>query len=95
MLNLKVYNCCHTHAADNHQQRDQGDPQRQFVANYLGCGSQATQERIFVVGRPASQHYPISADAGHCGNVEQTHIYIGHIRGNRIAKHFKPPTGNR
>ncbi len=63
--------------ADQEENRDDGEAEREFVGNHLGRGTNAAQEWIFGIGRPAGDDDPVNAQRRDREDKQHPDVDIG------------------
>ena len=73
-------NVSQTEGTGQHDNRDQGKCHGKFVGNELGKSPNASKERIFGIGCPASQRNPVDSDGGKGQEEQQADIQVHHLK---------------
>src|ERR1041384_1042647 len=74
------------------QNADNREAQRKLVADHLSARSQATEQRIFIIGRPTRQHDSINAYRRESENVEQSYVHASHMKFDVTPKEVYLPS---
>ena len=80
MRRLDVDDVAEPQRAGSDDDADERETECELVAHHLGAGAQSTEQRVFVVRRPAGERDAINADGGDAENDQQADIEIGNLK---------------
>ena len=60
-----------------------------FIAQQLGCGPDAAQQRVFALRGPSAQYHAVNAQRRHRQKKEQTDVEIHHLDNRGVGNDGK------
>src|ERR1700690_1190011 len=77
---LRFYDVAQTEASRDDQGSDKRQPERDFVADHLRAGTQATEQRVLIIGGPAGERDSVNAHRSNAEYNQQADVEVGDLQ---------------